>query len=63
MTNTTTPQTMTLKAGILLTVLAAVWGGSFFFAEIALSALPPMTITLHRVFWAVPLLALIVRLK
>jgi len=63
MTNTSTVQTMDLKAGLLLVLLAAVWGGSFFFAEIALRELPPLTITLHRVFWAVPLLALIVWLK
>ena len=42
--------------------LAAVWGGSFFFAEIALTEVPPLTITLHRVFWAAPLLLLIVKL-
>ncbi|MCA8868029.1 MAG: DMT family transporter [Rhodobacteraceae bacterium] len=47
----------------MLLLLAAVWGGSFFFAEIALGEVPPLTITLHRVFWAVPILALIVRLK
>lgn len=52
-----------LKAAIMLLLLAAVWGGSFFFAEVALSEVPPLTITLHRVFWAVPLLALIVGLK
>lgn len=63
MPSVSTAQTMTLKAGLLLVLLAAVWGGSFFFAEIALSEVPPLTITLHRVFWAVPILALIVRLK
>ncbi len=47
----------------MLLLLAAVWGGSFFFAEIALREVPPLTITLHRVFWAVPILALIVRLR
>ncbi|MDG1739371.1 MAG: DMT family transporter [Paracoccaceae bacterium] len=52
-----------LKSTIMLFVLAAVWGGSFFFAEVALSEIPPLTITLHRVFWAVPVLAVIVRLK
>ncbi len=54
---------MDLNSTILLLLLAAVWGGSFFFAEIALREVPPLTITLHRVFWAVPILALIVRLR
>ena len=43
--------------------LATVWGGSFFFAEIALREVPPLTIALHRVLWAVPVLLLVVRLK
>jgi len=47
----------------MLGILAAVWGGSFFFAEIALREVPPMTIALHRVFWALPVLALIVIIK
>ncbi|MDC0659845.1 DMT family transporter [Leisingera sp. SS27] len=54
---------MDLKAAAMLLLLAAVWGGSFFFGEVALSEVPPFTITLHRVFWAVPLLAIIVRFK
>lgn len=40
----------------MLTALAAVWGGSFFFAAVALQELPPLTITLHRVIWAIPIL-------
>jgi len=49
-----TPQapSIDLKSGFLLLILATVWGGSFFFAEIALRELGPMTIVLHRVFWA-----------
>ncbi|MCK8464885.1 DMT family transporter [Aliiroseovarius sp. S1339] len=47
----------------MLVLLAAIWGGSFFFAEVALRELSPLTITLHRVFWAVPILWLIVRAK
>lgn len=54
---------MDLKSTAMLLLLAAVWGGSFFFAEIALREVRPLTITLHRVIWAVPVLALIVRLK
>ena len=50
-----------LTSATMLLSLAAVWGGSFFFVEVALQEVPPLTITLHRVFWAVPALALIVR--
>lgn len=55
--------TLDLKSTIMLLLLAAVWGGSFFFGEIALREVPPLTITLHRVIWAVPFLALIVLFK
>ena len=41
-----------------LILLSVLWGGSFFFAEIALTEVPPLTITLHRVFWALPVLAI-----
>ena len=60
-----TPLTLDLNSTImlLLLLLAAVWGGSFFFGEIALSEVPPLTITLHRVAWALPILALIVLFK
>ncbi|MBZ8119700.1 DMT family transporter [Roseovarius sp. LXJ103] len=44
----------------MLLALAAIWGGSFFFAEIALSEVPPLTITLFRVAMAVPVLAVVV---
>ena len=44
-------------------MLAAVWGGSFFLGEIALREVPPLTITLNRVMWALPILALIVLFK
>ncbi|WP_235871399.1 DMT family transporter [Shimia sediminis] len=54
---------MDVKATVMLIALAAVWGSSFFFAEIALREVPPFTITLHRVFWATPILGLIVWLK
>ncbi len=55
--------TLDLKSTIMLLLLAAVWGGSFFFGEIALREVPPLTITLHRVIWAVPFLALFVLFK
>jgi len=47
---------MTGTAWAMMLVLAAVWGGSFFFVEVALSEETPLTIVLHRVFWAVPAL-------
>ena len=59
---TTTPS-MDPKAIVMLLALAAVWGGSFIFAEVALREVPPLTITLHRVFWALPILAMIVWMK
>ena len=43
--------------------LAAVWGGSFIFAELALREVPPLTITLHRVVWAVPVLLAVLALR
>ena len=52
-----------LNSTIMLLMLAAVWGGSFFFGEIALREIPPLTITLYRVMWALPILALTVLLK
>jgi drug/metabolite transporter (DMT)-like permease len=55
--------TLDIKSTFMLLLLAAVWGGSFFFGEVALSEVPPLTITLHRVVWAVPILAVIVVLN
>jgi drug/metabolite transporter (DMT)-like permease len=52
--------TIDLTSGVLLLGLAVVWGGSFFFAEIALREVQPLTIALHRVFWAVPALLAVV---
>jgi len=59
MTKSATP-TSDLNSTIMLLRLTAVWGGSFFFGEIALREIPLLTITLHRVMWALPMLALIV---
>ncbi len=52
-----------LRSTLMLVLLAAVWGGSFFLAEIALTEVPPLTITLFRVMLALPVLAVIVWLK
>ena len=54
---------MDVTTWAMFLLLALVWGGSFFFAEIALRALSPVSITLHRVVWAVPVLWLVVRFK
>nr|CAA6805995.1 MAG: Permease of the drug/metabolite transporter (DMT) superfamily [uncultured Thiotrichaceae bacterium] len=62
MTQKKTPQ-IDLSSGLMLLVLAAIWGGSFFFAEVALKELGPLTIVLHRVFWAVPVLYFFVKWK
>lgn len=53
-------QRLDVKATVLLLVLAAVWGGSFFFGAVALRELPPLTITLFRVAMSVPLLFVVV---
>ena len=54
---------MDARSAAMLLLLAAVWGGSFFFAEVALKEVPPLTITWHRVVWAVPVLTAIVWIK
>jgi drug/metabolite transporter (DMT)-like permease len=55
--------TLDSKSIPMLLLLAVVWGGSFFFGEVALREVPPLTLTLHRVIWAVPILVLIVLFK
>ena len=50
---------MSGTAWAMMLALAAVWGGSFFFVEIALTEEKPLTIVLHRVFWAVPVLGMV----
>ncbi|WP_422029400.1 DMT family transporter [Roseovarius sp.] len=54
---------ITPAAALMMAALATVWGGSFFLAEIALRDVPPLTITLHRVAWALPVLFLVIRLR
>ncbi|UXX83267.1 DMT family transporter [Roseovarius pelagicus] len=55
-----TQASLTPAATVMLLALAAVWGGSFFFAELVLREVPPLTITLHRVVWAIPVLAIVI---
>lgn len=54
---------MDLRAGVMLLALAALWGGSFFFGKVALREVAPLTITLHRVIWSLPILAVVVLWK
>lgn len=55
-----TSKTMGSLEWSLVVILSVLWGGSFFFAEIALNELRPMTIVLGRVgFAAVALIALV----
>jgi len=54
-----TQASMTGTAWAMMLALAAVWGGSFFFVEIALTEEAPLTIVLHRVFWALPALGVV----
>ncbi|MEO1285011.1 MAG: DMT family transporter [Pseudomonadota bacterium] len=46
----------TALSALMLFALASVWGGSFFFAEIALDEIGPFTLTFLRVSLAVPVL-------
>ena len=59
MNKVSSPQ-LTLLSFTMLLLLAMVWGGSFFFAEVALREVRPFTITLMRVGLAVPVLALLI---
>lgn len=47
----------------LLAFLSFLWGGSFFFAKIAVGALPPLTVVLVRVGLAAAALGLVLRLS
>ena len=44
--------TMGRREWLLLVALSLLWGGSFFFAEVALAELPPLTVVLGRVGFA-----------
>lgn len=44
----------------LVVILSGLWGGSFFFVEVALTRLPPLTLVLGRVGLAAPVLILLV---
>ena len=52
--------TMGAYEWLMLLTLAAIWGGSFFFIEVALAAVPPMTLALLRVGFAAITLWLVI---
>ncbi|MBT3338089.1 MAG: DMT family transporter [Anaerolineae bacterium] len=56
-----TSNSMGLSEWFLLILLSILWGGSFFFGEVALSELQPFTLVLGRVSIAALILNLIVR--
>lgn len=56
-------QTMGAREWLLLVVLSLLWGGSFFFAEVALVELGPLTVVLGRVGFAAPVLVAFVYLS
>jgi len=53
---------LSLRAWLLLLTLSLLWGGSFFFAEIALAGLPPLTVAWGRVAVGALFLLLLLRL-
>lgn len=48
---------------LLLVVLSLLWGGSFFFAKVAVEDLPPLTLALGRVAIAAVILAVLTRVR
>lgn len=60
--NTTTDLRMGSLEWLMLIALSGLWGGSFFFAKIALSDIPPLTLVWLRVAIAATTLALVMRM-
>jgi drug/metabolite transporter (DMT)-like permease len=54
---------MSLRDWMLIVLLSLVWGGSFFFAEIALLAFGPLSVVALRVSIAAAILLIIMRLR
>ncbi len=54
---------MTRRDWGLIMILSILWGGSFFFVEVALRGLPPLTIVWLRVALAAGLLAVVLRAR
>ncbi len=57
------PQPMSAKDWGQLVLLGALWGGSFFFARIAVAEIPPLALVLYRVAIAALVLHLWLRLR
>ena len=55
--------TMSAADWLLLVGLSVLWGGSFFFAKVALEDLPPLTLALGRVAIAAAILAVLMRAR
>ena len=55
------PLTMSATDWLLLLVLSVLWGGSFYFAKIAVLEIPPLTLALGRVAIAALALAVVAR--
>jgi drug/metabolite transporter (DMT)-like permease len=51
---------MSLRNWLLVILLSFLWGGSFFFVELALAGLPPLTIVWTRVALAATILAVVI---
>ena len=54
---------MSARDWLLLVILSTVWGGSFFFFEVALQTLPPFTVVLGRVGLGAMVLLAIARIR
>jgi drug/metabolite transporter (DMT)-like permease len=60
--NAPTRLTISTVDWLLLLTLSVLWGGSFFFAKIAVAELPPLTVALGRVALAAATLLVLVRM-
>ena len=63
MTSTPIQSSMRMIEWVLLITLSVLWGSSFFFVEIALQVLPPLSIVAFRLFIAAIMLHLILYFK
>jgi len=59
------PEKLTMSAAdwLLLVCLSVLWGGSFFFAKVAVEELPPLTLAFGRVAIAAAILAVLMRAR
>jgi drug/metabolite transporter (DMT)-like permease len=57
----TKPLSMTTTDWLLLVALSVLWGGSFYFAKVAVLEIPPLTLAFGRVLIAAAVLAVMVR--